>query len=103
MLTLSSGRTPGQPNNRGFSVPVPVTRETPIKQSRMLNFCSSILSVGEVQVACYRILNALYTLATKGATFAASSKVLKEELERHLPALGRSELMSKVKKESKLI
>ena len=29
MLTLSSGRTPGQPNNRGFSVPVPVTRETP--------------------------------------------------------------------------
>jgi len=46
------------------------------------------LLVGEVQVACYRILNALYTLATKGAAFSASSKVLKEELERHLPALG---------------
>ncbi|XP_055878934.1 ryanodine receptor 2-like isoform X5 [Biomphalaria glabrata] len=43
--------------------------------------------VGDTQLACYRILNALYTLGTNSSTFAQRDTI-QAELARHRPALG---------------
>ncbi|BFZ07812.1 hypothetical protein BsWGS_10847 [Bradybaena similaris] len=43
--------------------------------------------VGDTQLACYRIMNALYTLGTSSSTFA-KRETIQAELARHRPALG---------------
>lgn len=43
--------------------------------------------VNEVQVACYKILNSLFTLGTK-AELSDNRKFIKTEMNRHRPALG---------------
>ncbi|XP_041353187.1 ryanodine receptor-like isoform X2 [Gigantopelta aegis] len=50
------------------------------------NFGTDLL-VGEVQLACYRILNALYTLGTNSSAFV-QRETITDELARHRPALG---------------
>ncbi|XP_055934795.1 ryanodine receptor-like isoform X1 [Argiope bruennichi] len=51
------------------------------------NEFGSDLLLNEVQVACYKILNSLFTLGTK-ADLSNSRKFIKTELNRHRPALG---------------
>ncbi|XP_048259812.1 ryanodine receptor-like isoform X9 [Haliotis rufescens] len=48
------------------------------------------LLVGDIQLACYRILNALYTLGTSSSVFVQSrpTKSRKADKPRHRPALG---------------
>jgi len=50
------------------------------------NFGSELL-VGEQQLFCYRILNALYSLGTSSKSFVQRGSIMKE-LDRHRPALG---------------
>nr|VZI27969.1 unnamed protein product [Spirometra erinaceieuropaei] len=49
--------------------------------------CGDELLVGNLQVTCYRILNALYMLGTRGLKHT-SRPYLKDELNRHRPVLG---------------
>ncbi|KAK3736855.1 hypothetical protein RRG08_000604 [Elysia crispata] len=51
------------------------------------NEFGSDMLVGDTQLACYRILNALYTLGTNSSTFAQRDTI-QAELARHRPALG---------------
>lgn len=51
------------------------------------NSFGSDLLVGEQQLCCYRILNALYSLGTKSSTFVHRESI-ESELARHRPALG---------------
>ena len=46
------------------------------------------LLLDDIQVACYKILNSLFTLGTKHAELTLSRKFIKAELDRHRPALG---------------
>ncbi|XP_012936331.1 ryanodine receptor, partial [Aplysia californica] len=52
-----------------------------------LNQFGADVLVGDIQLACYRILNALYTLGTSSSTFA-TRETIQAELARHRPALG---------------
>ncbi|XP_025103910.1 ryanodine receptor-like isoform X4 [Pomacea canaliculata] len=51
------------------------------------NHFGSDLIVGDIQLACYRILNALYTLGTSSSAFSHRDTIA-SELARHRPALG---------------
>lgn len=51
------------------------------------NSYGSDLLVGEIQLACYRILNALFSLGTSGSAFI-HRETISVELARHRPVLG---------------
>ncbi len=52
------------------------------------NDFGSDLLLNDIQVACYKILNSIYTLGTKHNDLTLGRKFIKSELDRHRSALG---------------
>lgn len=52
-----------------------------------LDLQSFVLAVDEIQVACYKILAALYQLGTD-LTLDSGKTFMKKELDRHRPSIG---------------
>lgn len=53
-----------------------------------VNDFGSDLILNDIQVACYKILNSLYTLGTRHHDLTLGRRFIKAELDRHRPAIG---------------